>query len=153
MRLPVLVLVAVGILVTWTTPGAAQYDYDRPSSAGLTSQLQTARTHATNAARSEVLRDARWHLGHVVNCLEGARGPNYDRQNSNPCQGQGNGILPDLEAAVRSGQRGAMQALSLARDADRTAFDTIGMSDLTQVKSGASKAADLLGRALSAIGQ
>lgn len=156
MRLHVFVVV-LGMLVAGSTSVVAQgygdYDYDRPSSAGLTAQLQTARTHATNAARSDVLRDAKWHLGHVVNCLEGARGRNYDRQNSNPCQGQGNGILPDLEAATRSGQRGAMQALDLARDADQTALATIALTDLAQIKGGASKVADLLGRALALVGQ
>lgn len=35
----------------------------------------------------------------MVNCLEGPRGRNYDQAPGNPCQGQGNGIMPDIRAA------------------------------------------------------
>jgi hypothetical protein len=153
---------AILLLVGWWSvapaPTAAQMgggyggggDYDRPS-AGLADQLTTARTHAMNAARSDILRDARWHLGHVINCLEGARGPNYDRSNANPCQGQGNGILPDLEAAGRSGGAGAAKSLALAREADQLALETLALADLAPIKAGARKVANLLSTAFSAV--
>src|SRR5438552_6596883 len=113
----------------------------------------SARTHATNAARSETLRDSLWHLGHVVNCLEGKGGKNYDANNLNPCQGQGGGILPDLQAAARNYQMGASTALDLSRKAEQLAMDTLKLTDLAQVKGGASKVADMLGEALKTIGQ
>jgi hypothetical protein len=153
---------AILLLVGWwsvaAVPTAAQMgegyggggDGDR-ASAGLADQLTTARTHAMNAARSDILRIARWHLGHVINCLEGARGPNYDRSNTNPCQGQGNGILPDLEAAEHSNGEGTQAALALAREADRLALETMALADLAPIKAGAEKVANLLSTALSTV--
>lgn len=133
----------------------AQYgsDYGRPASSGPVDAMKTAQFHATNSARAETFRDSVWHLGHVVNCLEGSRGKNYDAKNDNPCQGQGAGIIPDLEAAARGYQMGATSALDQARKADQLALDTLKLTDLAQVKAGASKVADMLAAALKAIGQ
>ncbi|MDQ7821091.1 MAG: hypothetical protein RB150_11150 [Armatimonadota bacterium] len=157
-RWSMLALLASAALVIWAgTAAVAQYGgggygYEQ-APAGLTSQVKTAQAHATNSARSEALRDARWHLSHVVNCLEGPRGKNYDAQAGNPCQGQGNGILPDLDAAVRAYQMGASTALDAARRADELAVETLKSNDLGQVKTGAGRVADLLGQALKALGQ
>lgn len=128
-------------------------DYDRAGGSGTIDALKTARTHSSNAARSETLRDSLWHLGHVVNCLEGKNGKNYDAKNDNPCQGQGGGIIPDLRAAARNYQAGASTALDLSQKAEQMAMDTLKLTDLAQVKSGASKVADTLGDALKALGQ
>lgn len=129
----------------------AQYggDYGRETSAGVIDALRTARFHAMNSALSGVMREALWHLGHVVNCLEGARGKNYDSKNDNPCQGQGSGIIPDLESARSS--VGAARALEKAREADSLALETLKLTDLARVKAGSSKVADLLGEAISAV--
>lgn len=133
--------------------GGGGYGYDQPGGTGTIDALKTARTHSTNAARSETLRDSLWHLGHVVNCLEGKNGKNYDTNNLNPCQGQGGGILPDLRAAARNYQTGASSALDQAQKAEQVAMDTLKMTDLAQVKSGAGNVADMLGGALKALGQ
>lgn len=133
--------------------GGGDYDYGPPAGKGVADQLQTARTHATYSARSEVMRDVREHLAHVVNCLEGPRGKNYDAKNDNPCQGQGGGVIPDLESAARSGQTGAARALDVAREADKLAIEAVKLTDLARAKAGASKVADLLGDALKAVGQ
>jgi hypothetical protein len=114
--------------------------------------MKTTQVHAANAARAETLRDSLWHLGHVVNCLEGAGGKNYDTKNLNPCQGQGTGVIPDL-AAARSGVMGAGSALDTARKADDLVLETLKLTDLAQVKAGATKAAGMLTQALQAIGQ
>ncbi len=133
--------------------GGGGSDYNRPTTSGPVDALKTAQTHATNSARSETLRDSLWHLGHVVNCLEGPRGKNYDANNANPCTGQGAGIIPDLETAARAYQMGASSALDQARRADQLALDTLKFTDVAQVKSGASKVAEMLSAALKAIGQ
>lgn len=133
--------------------GGGGYDYGPRVGKGVADQLQTARTHATFSARSEVMRDVLWHLGHVVNCLEGSRGKNYDAKNDNPCQGQGSGIIPDLESAARGTQTGAAKALDVAREANRIALEALKLTDLPRAKAGASKVADLLGDALRAVGQ
>ncbi len=125
-------------------------EYGKPA-AGLAAAFKTAQTHATNAARAETLRDSLWHLGHVVNCMEGSRGTHYDANNSNPCQGQGTGIIPDLEAM--SGQTGASSALDTVRKADTLALETLKHTDLAKVKAGAEKVATMLTQASRAIGQ
>ncbi len=156
-----LVMLAVGLAMVALTSQAALaqyggggggYDYGKPA-AGLVNQLKTAQTHSSNAARAETLRDSLWHLGHVVNCLEGARGKNYDAKNLNPCQGQGGGVIPDLEGAAQGGQMGMSSALDTARKADQLALDTLKLADLAQVKAGASRVADMLGQVLKTIGQ
>ena len=149
----VIVAALAGQMVFAQEYGGGGSDYDKPGGAGTIDALKTARTHATNAARSETLRDSLWHLGHVVNCLEGKGGKNYDANSLNPCQGQGGGILPDLQAAARSYRMGASTALDLSRKAEQLAMDTLKSSDLTQLKSGAAKVADMLGDALKALGQ
>ncbi|OLC29509.1 MAG: hypothetical protein AUH31_06855 [Armatimonadetes bacterium 13_1_40CM_64_14] len=124
--------------------------YNKPA-AGLVAAFKTAQTHATNAARAETLRDSLWHLGHVVNCMEGPRGTHYDATTANPCQGQGTGIIPDLEAM--GGQMGASSALDGVRKADTLALDTLKLTDLAKVKAGAEKVATMLTQASRAIGQ
>ncbi len=152
-KMLVMLVCGLAILALVNQSATAQgYGYERPAT-GLVNQLKTAQTHATNAARAETMRDSLWHLGHVVNCLEGARGKNYDAKNLNPCQGQGAGVIPDLEGAAQSGQMGMSSALDMARKADQLALDTLKLTDLTQVKAGASKVSDMLGQALKAIGQ
>ena len=124
------------------------YEYGKPPS-GLVEALKTAQVHAANAARAETMRDSLWHLGHVVNCMEGSRGKNYDANNANPCQGQGTGIIPDLEAM--GGQAGASSALDTVRKADTLALETLKLKDLAQVKAGAAKVATMLTQASRAI--
>src|SRR2546430_17698032 len=104
-------------------------DYDKAGGAGTVDAMKTARTHATNAVRSETLRDSLWHLGHVVNCLEGKGGKNYDANNLNPCQGQGGGILPDLQAAARNYQMGASPGLDLSRQPGQMAKQQLQLMD------------------------
>src|SRR5574337_298408 len=142
------------VVVALASPGAVfagyGYDYGKPAS-GLVEAFKTTQSHATNAAHAETLRDSLWHLGHVVNCMEGSRGTHYDANNANPCQGQGTGIIPDLEAM--SGQVGASSALDTVRKADALALETLKLTDLTQVKAGAQKVASMLTQASRAIGQ
>jgi len=119
--------------------------------AKVVNQLKTARVHAANAAGSQTLRDAKWHLGHAVNCIEGPNGKNYDKNNLNPCQGQGSGIIPDLTAEKNRGTKGAAQALSLVEEADKTAVEALKQADLAKVQAGAKKTADLLDQATKAL--
>lgn len=95
-------VIIIGVVSLIAGAASGQYgDYPPPAAGGgdLRTPLRTAATHATNAAISETARNVREHLTHVVNCLEGPRGRNYDQAPGNPCQGQGNGIMPDIRAA------------------------------------------------------
>lgn len=101
-RWSIAAVIMIGVVSLVAGAASGQYgDYPQPAAGGgdLRTQLRTAATHATNAATSEAARSVREHLTHVVNCLEGPRGRNYSQAEGNPCQGQGNGIVPDLRAA------------------------------------------------------
>ncbi|GEM_PF-1099083 len=133
--------------------GGGDYDYATPVGGGIVPQLRTARTHAMNAAGSEAFGGAIDHLAHVVNCIEGSKGANYNSKALNPCQGQGTGLIPDLQADSARGRADATKALDFARQADRLAVDTLKLTDLARVKTAATRVADLLGEALRTIGQ
>ncbi|HEY3247782.1 MAG TPA: hypothetical protein VGK88_05780 [bacterium] len=129
------------------------YDPNPPtgtaSGSALMDQFKAAQTHATFAAQSDALASVRSHLAHVVNCLEGSKGANFSAAEMNPCQGMGNGIIPDLVA------RGApaTKALSEAREANTAALAALKISDLAQAKAGANKVATLLTAAMKDLPQ
>ncbi len=80
-------------------------------------ELNTALTHAGFAAQYNTVAEVELHLHHVVNCLEGSSGKNFNQQAGNVCQGQGNGIFGDLKD---SGMAGA-HAMPFAEIADQVA--------------------------------
>jgi len=61
-------------------------------------ELKTATTHAGFAAKYEALKEVTMHLHHTLNCLVGPQDKLFDASAGNPCQGQGDGYLPDLKA-------------------------------------------------------
>src|SRR5256712_12509946 len=85
--------------------------------AAAKTELGTALTHAGFAAQYDAVAEVELHLHHVVNCLEGPAGKNYNMGAGNVCQGQGNGIFADLKD---SGVAGA-HALPYAEIADQVA--------------------------------
>jgi len=76
-------------------------------------QLNTALAHAGYSAKSKNTKTVHLHLYHVINCLEGSQGKDFNVAAGNPCKGMGNGALSDLEGHpdVRKTLR---QALGLA---------------------------------------
>jgi len=66
------------------------------------------------------------HLQHVMNCLEGPRGKNFRPAVGNPCQGQGSGVIVDLQAAVEAGASGAVKAARYARVAHDMTANVLG---------------------------
>ncbi|HKK13914.1 MAG TPA: hypothetical protein VKA14_04565 [Gammaproteobacteria bacterium] len=81
-------------------------------------QIKTAAEHAGYAAGSKELSKVHLHLHHVINCLEGASGPNFDASAGDPCKGMGSGGVADLKAAGQGSGKAARathQALALAR--------------------------------------
>ncbi len=107
------------VLVALVTGSAVAKD----PAADAKKQLQTAMFHAGELAqRGNVAATSLMHLQHVMNCLEGPRGKNFRAAPGNPCQGQGSGIMNDLQAAQEAGARGADRAARYARAAhDMTA--------------------------------
>ena len=146
-------VVFVLMAITIATAQYGDYEYGSPTGSAAAGQLQTARMHAGFAAGADVLAGTLDHLAHTVNCLEGQRGANYNARALNPCQGQGNGIIPDLQTESGRGQMGAARAMELSREADRIAVETLRVTDLARAKAAATRVAELLGEALKAIGQ
>lgn len=107
----------------------AQYDYSRPAAGGsLQDEFKTAVTHAGFAAKYDTLKEVTVHLHHVLNCLVGPKDSKmFDSAAGNPCQGQGNGILPDIQSN-KDKYTEAWWAAHLADEA-------ITMKNLDQAKS------------------
>jgi hypothetical protein len=102
-------------------------------------ELNTALTHAGFAAGYNAAAEIELHLHHVVNCLEGDKGKNYNEQAGNVCKGQGNGIFADLKD---SGMAGA-HALPFTEVADQVALWGIQQTmnkDVARAKSAAAVA-------------
>src|SRR5437879_7872920 len=112
MRLTGLMLV-VGLVAMVSASAALGADM----MAAAKTELGTALTHAGFAAQYDAVAEVELHLHHVVNCLEGSAGKNYNMGAGNVCQGQGNGIFADLKD---SGMAGA-HAAPYAQDRDQAA--------------------------------
>lgn len=85
-------------------------------------QAATASAHAGMALGAANLTMAQTHLHHVVNCLVGPAGTDFDAKAGNPCKDQGQGAIVDakgdaateakLTAALTDARRG-LQATTL----------------------------------------
>ena len=93
------------------------------------------------------------HLQHTLNCLDGPRGEGFNAAPGNPCQGQGNGILNDLRAAVSAGARGAEAAQRFANIALQLSLQVLKMTDVNEAQPYAIVIARNLQSALDALGQ
>jgi hypothetical protein len=96
-----------------------QYPPSQPTTApkDVKLELKTTITHVGEAAKAESLSAVQEHLGHVVNCIEGTKGKNFNASWGNPCEGQGNGILVDLKTA-----QGGAAVLPTAQRAEAAAM-------------------------------
>jgi len=82
-------------LVTWVLAQSTLVSAAGDPSA----ELNTAVTHAGFAAKYDTMKEITLHLHHALNCLVGPQDKLFDAAAGNPCQGQGNGYLPDQKAA------------------------------------------------------
>jgi hypothetical protein len=70
--------------------------------ADIAAELNTAQTHAGLAAKAPNIDGVHMHMHHAINCLEGPNGADFDKTNANPCAAQGNGAIPDADAAQKA---------------------------------------------------
>lgn len=90
-------------------------------------ELETVIFHAGELAqRGTAISGTRTHLQHVINCLEGPNGKDFVQAAGFPCQGMGNGIIPDLEAAGAS----AAKSLQYSRIALTLSLQAITFTDV-----------------------
>jgi hypothetical protein len=78
------------------------------------------------------MKEVSLHLHHVVNCLVGPNDPMFDKAAGNPCQGQGNGILPDIKAKM-----GEDQEYQVAWWLAHMGSEAIKMGNLNQARAAA----------------
>jgi hypothetical protein len=117
--------------------GAWQHGYSLPRAAAaamanLDEEVKTALTHAGFAAKYDTLKEVDAHMHHVLNCLVGPKDKMFDAAAGNPCQGQGNGILADVQSGMGKDQR-YNEAWWAAQTADRA----IKTNNLQQTKAAA----------------
>jgi hypothetical protein len=113
-----------------------------PQGAGAQSGLAAAKTQLTTAIfhsgelaqRGTVVAASKTHLQHTMNCLEGTRGRNFNAAPGNPCQGQGNGIIPDLQTAQAAGVAGAGRALLFTNAAHTLILTALQSNDVDLVQ-------------------
>ena len=99
-------------------------------------EVATAHAHALMAQGAQSVDMVHTHLHHVINCLEGPQGTDFDARAANPCKGKGQGALPDS-----MGNADLQSRLRQAVDAARAG---IGADDLQQAQQHATEAASLL---------
>lgn len=138
-------MMLVAGLVVWIAATAlAQgggYDYGTQPAGGskAQTQLQTAILHAKNSAGSGAMASAVSHLGHVLNCIEGTKGKNFNASWGHVCQGQGDGILTDIR-----GERNAAGVMLVLDTADELAGAGVKAGNLASVQNAARGVAALL---------
>ncbi len=94
-------------------------------------QLQTAFFHANELAqKAPTIAGVLQHVQHVVNCLEGSGGKNFKPAGGYPCQGQGKGIIPDLQATANAGDQAAVRALRFANVAEKLAVNVLAFTEV-----------------------
>ena len=102
-------------------------------------EMKTAEAHAGYAAKAEALTGATLHLHHVLNCMVGPQDKRFDPAAGNPCQGEGNGALPDLK-----GKAGDEQAYYAAKWVAEIADQGIASQDLPEAHAAAHDAGIIL---------
>lgn len=79
-------------------------------------EVATAAAHAGMAAASDSTKMVQAHLHHVVNCLEGPSGADFDAAAANPCKDLGAGAIsdsaPDKRALLQSAAEKAKKAIA-----------------------------------------
>lgn len=130
-----------------------------PQGAGAQSGLAAAKTQLTTAIfhsgelaqRGTAVAASKTHLQHTMNCLEGTRGANFNAAPGNPCQGQGNGVIPDLQAAQTAGAAGAGRALMFTNVAHTLILTALKSDDVNLVQPYAIVISNQLKQAMAAL--
>ena len=98
--------------------------------ADASKEIATAGAHAGMAAAAGDMKMIQAHLHHVLNCLEGPSGKDYDASQLNPCKDQGMGAIPDADAGAKMQLESAVMA----------AKNGLATSDMAMAKEHAAEA-------------
>lgn len=108
----------------------------QPQTGGVQQEVATAHAHALMAQGAKTVDMAHTHLHHVINCLEGSSGTDFDANAENPCKGMGQGAIPD-SMTNQTMQTRLRQALAAAQAG-------LKASDLAGAQRSAAQAANML---------
>lgn len=107
-------------------------------------EISTAHAHAMMAQQAKTVDMAHTHLHHVINCLVGPKGEQFDSSAADPCKGQGHGAIPDskgnasmhgkLESALATAEAG-LKADKLASVHKAAAKVAAALQDTSTQKS------------------
>jgi len=101
----------------------------------IQTEIKTATFHSGELAQhANTLAAVQLHLHHTINCLEGAGGADFFAAAGNPCQGQGNGIIPDLKGAVMHMAPGAQAALQEAQTCQMLVMQALASKDINEAQ-------------------
>jgi hypothetical protein len=101
-----------------------------------------AALHADFAATGYVIERVHDHLHHVINCLVGPKGSGFDANSMNPCNGMGDGAIPDAADAATK---------KILGDALERANAGLGLNDLNKAKYAARVAEQMLTQSIAAM--
>jgi len=100
-------------------------------------EISTAATHAEMAGAAGDAHMVQMHLHHVVNCIEGTGGMDYDAGAGNPCKDAGDGALkdaPDKAAALNAALMKAKAGLAASDVAEAKAAAMEAAAELHKAK-------------------
>ena len=116
-------------------PGQTAGSPDQDLVVGIKDGLKTAVLHSSDLAQGDGAAGAvKLQLQRTINCLEGPSGMHFRPAVGDPCQGQGHGIIPDLQAAASHGIPGAEKALKDATVAWSLATRAAAMTDVNEAQ-------------------
>jgi hypothetical protein len=86
-----------------------------PALADSSMEIGTAAAHAGMAAGADNFKTLHFHIQHVINCLEGKSGADFNAGPGNPCDDMGAGAIPDSAPAARKPLEEAVMKAMQAR--------------------------------------
>ena len=96
---PLALVTSAAVLVTTSVVCASVAAQAAPD---VRAEITTAATHANLAAKAGTVDMVHTHLHHVVNCLVGPKGKDFDSEAANPCAKLGNGAIADSTDAAET---------------------------------------------------
>lgn len=146
------ILIAFILVAVTAAFGLPQSALAQSGLAAAKTQLTTAIFHSGELAlRGTAVAASKTHLQHTMNCLEGPKGPNFNAAPGDVCRGQGNGIVPDLQAAQAAGVAGAERALKFTSAAHTLIQTALQSNDVNLVQPYAIVISSQLKQAMAAL--
>lgn len=136
MRKPSSILLGLAASAAMIAVAAADAPAAPAAAPDAAAEISTALAHAQMALAGKDVNEVHMHLHHVINCLVGPAGKQFDAKEENPCKGMGNGALNDV-----GGKSAQHKQLAEALD---EAEEGLGKSDQKQAQNEAQETIEAL---------